>query len=523
MLQPSDAELLAACRASHDRGAMELIVRRHIGFVYASALRQVRARRATAHLADDITQAVFIVLAQKASKIRSDVMLRDWLFVTTRYAAKNALRMERRRAHHERIAAARRAEAIAPANETMLDQLSPLLDEGIASLGESERRGVLMSFFDDLPFREIGRAFGISEDAARKRVGRAVDKLRRFFVARGLTIDSTRLADVLHRAASSSVAPATLVASTVTATGATVTALSIAKGTGTIMAWMKLKSVAAMVAVCCATGVTVSAVALTEMGPGDTRASSTQPVDHAKSHEAAPVVAKFPDGMSIELLGVTQIGSRDGAWWTPNGAATTEQCEVGDAANAWTTHQICARFEQLPDGSSMRWKTNANVWVDRPARRSGTEVPGLFNLLVGCENKRTLDVTCKIASAEWVTLAECKARGTMCQPFDQGSVAFAPMYEQDGGTCLSVAHDIEGHEVRLQAIDGDGVAHPPQIRVINSPGKLVQLNVFFDLPMDKIEKVEVQTRPYDHVATFHGITLDPGEPSHVEVVLEDKK
>src|SRR5688572_17661076 len=128
MSASTDAELLAACRARADRGAMELLVRRHIGFVYSSALRQVR----NVHLAEDITQAVFIILSNKADKIRSDLMLRDWLFVTTRYAVKNALRSEARRRYHERTAAARRSERVEDDQQSPLVQLSPLLDEGIA-------------------------------------------------------------------------------------------------------------------------------------------------------------------------------------------------------------------------------------------------------------------------------------------------------------------------------------------------------------------------------------------------------
>jgi hypothetical protein len=215
--------------------------------------------------------------------------------------------------------------------------------------------------------------------------------------------------------------------------------------------------------------------------------------------------------------------SEDGKWFTGSGMPTGEQCDM-DTAMSPIAYTLCFHVDRLPDGSSAVWKTTANQWASNPAHRSGAEVPGLFVLSCNPGNtKRTLDVTCRIASGEWQTLAECKATGTMCSPFDPGSVAFAPMYEQDGGTCASIAHDIIGHQVRVQAIDGDGNAHPPQIRVINSPGKLVQMNLFFPLPIDRIDKVEFQIRPYDHTATFKGITLDPAEPSRVEVIVEDRK
>ena len=516
MSSVADAELLAAYRARRDAAAFELLVRRHIGFVYSSALRQVRARSGCAHLADDITQAVFILLANKATTLRSDVMLRDWLFLTTRYAARNAMRADARRKHHERIAAARRAETIAAASGSLLDELSPMLDEGIASLRAADRRGVLMSFFDNLTFREVGRALGVSEDAARKRVARAVEKLRAFFDSRGIAVDAMTLSGELRRAAASCAAPVALVSSVLSATaGNSASALALAKGTGTMMTWIQVKSVAALIAVCVASGITVSAVALSESGPDDSTTSSP-----SAKPQAAASVATFADGVAIELLGVAH--SSDGKWYTGTGAPTDEQCDANDQMSP-TSHQVCFRINKLPEGANVVWKTTADMWSAKPASKAGAEVPGMFT--IACEQRRkpTLDITCKIATAEWETLASCKATGTMCHPYDQGSVAFAPMYEQDGGTCASIAHDIVNHQVRVQALDGDGVAHAAEVRVINSPGKLVQMNLFFPLPMDKIDKVELQVRPYDHVATFKGISLDVGQRSEVKVTTEGQK
>jgi len=77
------------------------LVRRHIDFVYSAALRQTH----DPHLAEDVTQVVFIILGQKAGSIRRSTPLAGWLFNTTRYAALNAIRMEKRRRHHEQQAA----------------------------------------------------------------------------------------------------------------------------------------------------------------------------------------------------------------------------------------------------------------------------------------------------------------------------------------------------------------------------------------------------------------------------------
>src|SRR4051812_37164797 len=89
-----DRAMLDAYRNTGDREALAELVRRHLSHVYTAALRQTRG---DPHLAEDVTQAVFILFAQKAARLRNDVILRDWLFITTRYAAKNAMKTQARR------------------------------------------------------------------------------------------------------------------------------------------------------------------------------------------------------------------------------------------------------------------------------------------------------------------------------------------------------------------------------------------------------------------------------------------
>src|SRR5580700_6417548 len=101
-----DSELLAAYASARDPQAFGNLVQRHIDFVYASALRQLRDRQ----LAEDVVQAVFLLLAQKATKIKPGTFIKGWLFNATRYVASNVRRAEVRRKVREREAAVMRCE-----------------------------------------------------------------------------------------------------------------------------------------------------------------------------------------------------------------------------------------------------------------------------------------------------------------------------------------------------------------------------------------------------------------------------
>src|SRR2546423_58494 len=97
-----DWEMLRRDALSRGEGGVEQIVRRHIDLVFSSALRRVKNRQ----LAEDVTQAVFVILARKAASASGrDGPMSAWLLTTVRYAAANAIKMEARRSRHERAAA----------------------------------------------------------------------------------------------------------------------------------------------------------------------------------------------------------------------------------------------------------------------------------------------------------------------------------------------------------------------------------------------------------------------------------
>jgi RNA polymerase sigma factor (sigma-70 family) len=188
MHDPTDRQLLSEFVERRSDAAFAEIVARHADLVYSAALRQTGEPES----AREVAQAVFADLARKAATLSADVVLAGWLYRGARFAALGHLRAERRRQARET-----QAMQLLGANtesDSEWRQLEPMLDEAMASLDDPERDAVLLRFFQRLDLRSVGAAFGVSEDAAQKRVSRALDKLREFFLRRGVAVSLAALA-----------------------------------------------------------------------------------------------------------------------------------------------------------------------------------------------------------------------------------------------------------------------------------------------------------------------------------------
>jgi RNA polymerase sigma factor (sigma-70 family) len=197
-----DAELLRRYSEDRSEDAFAELVRRHIGWVHQVSLRRTGDRDA---LARDVTQQVFTLLAANASKLRRHERIGGWLYVAARFAANRALRAEARRKHHERD-----AQMWSELNGARPDpdwtEVRPLLDEAMDRLPETDRDALVLRFFEGRPFAEAGRALGLSEEAARKRVDRALEKLRLHLSRRGIHSTAAALAGMIGSHATSVVA-----------------------------------------------------------------------------------------------------------------------------------------------------------------------------------------------------------------------------------------------------------------------------------------------------------------------------
>jgi len=214
MQEKSDAQLLRDYAECRDEAAFREIVARHTDFVYSAALRQVES----SDLAADIAQGVFVDLARKArpvgERLTPGSSLAGWLHRGTRYAALNHLRDTRRRLTNERQA----MEQLLTNSESSADweQIRPALDEALDRLGDEDREALLLRYFKNQDFRAVGLALGMSDDAAQKRVSRALERLREFFTKRNVTIGASGLVVVISANAVQA-APAGLAATISTA------------------------------------------------------------------------------------------------------------------------------------------------------------------------------------------------------------------------------------------------------------------------------------------------------------------
>lgn len=219
----NDSELLRRYADERSEAAFAELVARYVNLVYSAALREVAGDPASA---EDLSQAVFTELARQVAKLRRHPALAGWLYTAVRHVAANWRRSQQRRVERE-LAAHTMNETLSPAaSDSLWQELRPVLDDAMHELREADRTAVVLRFFEDRSLKQVGEALGLNENAARMRVDRALDKLRKLLARRGVTSTASSLAAALATGAVIA-APAGLAAGIASTANAAVTAASV--------------------------------------------------------------------------------------------------------------------------------------------------------------------------------------------------------------------------------------------------------------------------------------------------------
>ena len=250
-MNEADLELLRRYCRDRNEDAFTEIVRRHLDLVYSAALRQVRSSQ----LAEEVAQSAFTDLARNAHRLAPDTILTAWLYQVTRRTAIDVVRREARRQLREQIASDMNAMTASAADWTHIE---PLLDEAMEALNDTDRAAVLLRYFENKSLREVGQTLGTSEDAAQKRVSRAVARLREFFAKHGVSLGASGLTVAISANAvqAAPVGLAVTISTVAALAGTTIAATATATATKAIaMTTLQKTLIAAAIAAAVGTGI----------------------------------------------------------------------------------------------------------------------------------------------------------------------------------------------------------------------------------------------------------------------------
>jgi RNA polymerase sigma factor (sigma-70 family) len=533
--------------------SFKALVDQYVGLVYSACLRHLKDR----HLAEDAAQAVFLLLSQKAGSL-TQRRLSGWLLTTSRYACANIRKKEQRRQSREQVA------AMNPNTETnsRKDDLHDLLNEALCHLKAVDREALVLCFLKEQPLSDVAERLGVSQDAARKRVDRGIEKLRQYFCRRGITTTSAALSSLLTEQVSgavltiadrNSIARGILQVCRAGPNGAA-PSVAIAKGTQSMMFIAKLKTVAVVViiaAIIAALGTAgwIASTALAENAAApnaDTPVPAATPVaaDNApaSTKPSARYLGKLANGVSFEILGIGENPAKNRPWWTADGSLISRPSfpEFDNRTEAHLSRHLLREFvvhispPQIRNGGGphVHWDVvgrtgrHVNIDGDGPAPESGLD-GAVFDLPAA---QAPFTVRADVAAGNWIPKFVVAGAGneSVSRAGEPGlpKMIFScgPAISENGKTRLTFNYSGVGskdEEVRLVAMDGADQEYTPQSQTARGINGAIRADYTFDLPAASITHWALETRRFDPWIEIRHIAAQPGANTQVQIVTSD--